>query len=116
MCRNNFVQDAALTGTVTHSRGNRRGKPSTSVAVIALCLVLLMLLAVAHVTHAHSSDHDADHCPLCIAMHSVLPFIVMMVAVHLVRVRIAATALLEVRSITRYWHFTLFNRPPPAGC
>jgi hypothetical protein len=84
--------------------------------VIALCLILLMLLAVVHVAHAHSSDSDADHCPVCIAMHSVLPLVVMLVAVLLVRIVVAAPALLEVRAIIRYWHPNLFTRPPPAGC
>jgi hypothetical protein len=74
-----------------------------------------MLLSVVHVAHAHSSDRDADHCPLCIAMHSVLPFIVMVVAVLLVRIRTAAPLLFEVLVIARYWHPTLFTRPPPAG-
>jgi hypothetical protein len=81
-----------------------------------VCLVLLMLLAVAHVAHAHSSDSDADHCQLCIAMHSIVPFVIMVAAVLLVRIGTSAPMLFEVRAITRYWHPTLFNRPPPAGC
>jgi hypothetical protein len=75
-----------------------------------------MLLAVVHVAFAHSVDTDADHCPLCIAMHSVAPFLVMMVAVLLVRIETAAPVILEVRYIPRHWDPTLFTRPPPAGC
>jgi len=104
-----------VTGAITLSRHDRR-KPSASGAVVAVCLVLVMLLAVVHVAHAHSAASDADHCPVCIAMHSVLPLVVMMVAVLLVRIGAAATVLLDVRAITRYWHPTLFTRPPPAGC
>jgi hypothetical protein len=75
-----------------------------------------MLLAVVHVAHAHSSDSDADHCQLCIAMHSIVPLVVMVASVLLVRIGTSAVMLLEVRPITRYWHPTLFTRPPPAGC
>lgn len=82
---------------------------------IAVCLVLLMLLAIVHVAIAHSVDADADHCPLCIAMHSVAPILVMMVAILLIRIRTAAPVLLEDCAHVRNWHPTLFTRPPPDG-
>jgi hypothetical protein len=75
-----------------------------------------MLLAVVHVAFAHAVDADSDHCPLCISMHSIVPFLVMMIAVLLIRIETAAPALLEIRAIVQYWHPTLFTRPPPAGC
>jgi hypothetical protein len=81
-----------------------------------LCLALVVLLAVAQVTHVHASASDADHCPLCVAMHSVVPLVMMLVAVLLVWVGNPVPVLLEVRMIVRYWHPTLFTRPPPAGC
>jgi hypothetical protein len=81
-----------------------------------LCLVLLAFLAVAQVMHVHASASDADHCTLCVAMHSVVPLVIMLVTVVLVRIGTPALALLEVRVIVRYWHPTLFIRPPPAGC
>jgi hypothetical protein len=81
-----------------------------------VCLVLLAFLAVIQVTHVHASDSDADHCTLCIAMHSVVPLVIMLVSVVLVRIGTPAPALLEVRAIARYWYPTLFIRPPPAGC
>jgi len=80
-----------------------------------LCLALVVLLAVTQVAHAHASDSDADHCPLCIAMHSVVPLVMALVAILLVRVGTATPVLLEVRRIVRYWHPTLFTRPPPTA-
>jgi hypothetical protein len=80
-----------------------------------VCLVLLMLLAVVHVAFAHSVDTDADHCSLCIAMHSVVPFFVMVVAVLLVKIGRPVPVLLENRAIVQYWHPILFTRPPPTG-
>jgi hypothetical protein len=64
----------------------------------------------------HPVESDADHCPLCIAMHSVVPLAVMVVVVVLVRFGTAAPVLLETHTIIRYWHPTLFTRPPPPGC
>ncbi len=81
-----------------------------------VCLVFLALLAVAQVTHVHAVGNDADHCQLCIAMHSVVPIVIMLITVVLVRIEVLTPGLLEVRAIIRYWHPTLFIRPPPAGC
>ena len=81
-----------------------------------VCLVLLALLAIAQATHVHAVGSDADHCQLCIAMHSVVPFLVVVVATHLVRIGTAALPPFEVCTICRYWHPILFTRPPPAGC
>jgi hypothetical protein len=81
-----------------------------------VCLVLLALLAVIQVTHVHAFDSDANHCTLCVVMHSVVPLVVMLVTVILVRIGNPAPVFLEVRAITRYWQPTLFTRPPPAGC
>lgn len=81
-----------------------------------VCVILLALLAVIQVMHVHASDTDADHCTLCIAMHSVVPIVIMSVTIALVRIGIPLAAILEVRPVTRFWHHTLFTRPPPAGC
>lgn len=110
------IRDTALRRPLGHSGRNRDRGLHTRGVVIALCLVLLLLLAVVHVAHAHALDSDADHCPVCIAMHSVLPLVVMLVAVLLVSIRVAAPTLREVRAIIRYWHPDLFTRPPPTGC
>jgi hypothetical protein len=77
---------------------------------------LLALLAVAQVTHVHAVGSDADHCQLCIAMHSIVPFVLFVAGALLVRMGTTELTPPEVRTICRYWHPTLFNRPPPAGC
>jgi hypothetical protein len=79
-----------------------------------VCLLLLVLLAVAQVAHVHPVDTDADHCPLCIAMHSAAPVAVAPAVVVLVEVERAAPVY-EPLSITRHWHPQLFTRPPPEG-
>ena len=81
-----------------------------------VCLVLLAFLAVAQVMHIHASDSDADHCTLCVAMHSVVPIVIMLIAVVLVRIETVAPALPEIHAIVRFWHSTLFTRPPPISC
>ena len=108
-------EDVALKAIGTHLRSDRRLRPRTLGAVAAVCLLLLALLAVAQVTHVHLVGSDADHCPLCVAMHSVVPFVVMVAAVVLVKIGTATPVMRETRTIIRYWHPTLFNRPPPAG-
>ena len=83
--------------------------------VAVLCLILLALLTVVQVTHVHAAGTDADHCQLCIMIHSVVPLLVMVTAILQVRMVAAAPVLLEVRPLIRYWQPTLFTRPPPAG-
>ena len=110
-----FREDVSLTALRAHLRSDRRPKPSTLGLTAVVCLIFLVLLAVAQVTHVHPVGGDADHCPLCVAMHSVVPFVVMVAAVVLVRIGTATPVMRETRTIIRYWHPTLFNRPPPAG-
>ena len=105
-----------MTAIRAHLRRHRRPKPSTLGTAAVVCLALLVLLAVAQVVHTHPVDSNGDDCPLCIAMHSVVPLAVMVVVVVLVRFGTAAPVLLEIRTIIRYWYPTLFSRPPPAGC
>lgn len=81
-----------------------------------VCLVLLALLAVVQVMHVHASVSDADHCTLCVAMHSVVPIVIMLITVVLIKIYVLAPGLREVRVIARYWPPSLFTRPPPAGC
>jgi hypothetical protein len=84
--------------------------------VTVVCLLLLALLAVAQVMHAHASASDADHCTLCVVMHSLVPLAIMLITVVLVKIEVPTPGSFEGRAITRYWHPTLFIRPPPAGC
>jgi hypothetical protein len=72
------------------------------------------LLAVVQVAHMHPLDRDADHCSLCIAMHSAAPVAVMAAAVVLVRMGSPAPVV-EACAVARHWHPKLYTRPPPAG-
>lgn len=91
---------------------NRR-TPRTFVAATVVCLVLLALLAVVQVAHVHPLESDADHCPLCIAIHAAVP--VAVAAAVILLVQIGTPALVpEVRAVVRPWHPTQFTRPPPA--
>ena len=110
-----LVQDVALTAILTCLRINRRPKSSTLQLAIVVCLVLLMLIASFHVADAHSAAGDTARCPLCIMMHSVAPLAVAVAAVVLIKIGTQAPKLIEVRSIIRHWHPSLFTRPPPIG-
>ncbi len=80
-----------------------------------VCLLLVALFAVVQVAHVHPLETDADHCTLCIVMHSAAPVAVAAAIVVLVQIE-TRTLVYEPRTITRYWHPQLFTRPPPAGC
>jgi hypothetical protein len=84
-------------------------------AATLLCLALLALLAVIQVVHTHAAGTDADRCPICVVIHTVAPVAAAAPMVVLVQVDRPAPAF-EPRSIVRYWHATLFTRPPPSGC
>jgi len=80
-----------------------------------LCLALLALLTVAQITHMHPLSSDADHCQLCIAMHTAAPVAVAAAVVVLVKVGAQAQPV-AVRAVVRHRHPKLFTRPPPSGC
>jgi len=103
-----------LSGFQQDSSTNRR-KPRAFGAAALLCLALLALLAVVQVAHLHPLDKDADHCSLCVAMHSAAPAMVFAAVVVLVSFE-NPTPIVEARAVVRYWHPKLFTRPPPAGC
>ena len=100
--------------TARTERGRTRRAPRSFVVATVVCLALLALLAVVQVAHIHPLDSDADHCPLCIAIHAVAPVAVAAAVIILVPVG-APVPLLEPRAILRHWHPTLFTRPPPAA-
>jgi hypothetical protein len=79
-----------------------------------VCLILLALLTVVQVVHVHQVDTDADHCPLCIAMHTAVPVVAAAAVVVLAHLNTAAPTY-EACAVTRYWHPQLFTRPPPDG-
>jgi hypothetical protein len=103
-----------LTGFQTYSNGTRRAKPGALPVATLVCLVLLTFLAVVQVAHVHPLETDADHCPLCIAMHTAAPVAVTAAEVVLVQVESPAP-IFEAHTVTRPWHPTLFTRPPPDG-
>jgi hypothetical protein len=75
----------------------------------------LALLVVVQVAHNHAIESDADHCSLCIAMHSAAPVAAIAAFVVLVKIQ-TATRVYEARAVIRHWHPKLFTRPPPDGC
>jgi hypothetical protein len=93
-----------------HSRNSSTG--SRAFAAV-LCLFLLLFLAFAEVAHTHASVAEAEHCPICIAFHSVAPPAQASPVISLVvlgRQQLEP----ETRAISRFWHPALFIRPPPS--
>jgi hypothetical protein len=84
-------------------------------AIAGVCLALLAMLSVAQVAHLHQNAADADHCPLCIVMHTAAPTSIAAVAIVLVQLG-ALAPVAEPVLVVRKRPSTLFIRPPPAGC
>lgn len=80
---------------------------------LVVCLVLVALLAVMQVPHLHQNPNDADHCALCVVMHTAAPATVAAAAVVMVQLGVS-TQTVKPLAITRYWHPQLFTRPPPS--
>jgi hypothetical protein len=106
------VRVGVLTGLQTFLSGKRRAKTGALPVATVVCLILLALLAVVQVAHVHPVDTDADHCPLCIAMHTAAPVAVTAAVVVLVEVEHSAPTY-EAQTVTRAWFSKLFTRPPP---
>ena len=82
---------------------------------VGVSLVLLALLAVAQVAHVHANETDADHCQLCIVMHSLVPIAPLAAAVVMVTVGMFLTQA-EPAAVICQRQFRLFTRPPPVSC
>jgi carbon starvation protein CstA len=96
--------------------GRKRGIwPGTLPAIAMFCLVLLAMLAVAQATHLHSSDTDADHCQLCIVMHTVIPAVATAAVIIVVQLG-ASIPQADPIVVARRPQVRLFIRPPPASC
>jgi hypothetical protein len=104
-----------LTGFKTQFRTGWRSKLHALPLVTVLCLALLALLTVVQVAHMHPLETDADHCQLCIAMHTAAPVAAAAAVVVLVKVGTQAPAV-EACVVVRHRHPKLFTRPPPSGC
>ena len=102
-----------LTGLHTWMRNDRHARPTAFAVVVLLCVALLALITVIQVAHVHSVDTDADHCPLCIVLHTAAPVAAAAVAIVLVHIE-GVTASVAIRPIAAIWHRQLFIRPPPS--
>ena len=100
-----------MTSLYTPMRSDRHAKPRAYVVVV-VCLALLALLTVIQVAHVHAVDTDADHCPLCIVLHTAAPVAAAIVAIVMVQIE-AVAPVLAVRPVGTIRHRQLFIRPPP---
>ncbi|MGA2561075.1 MAG: hypothetical protein ABSF17_15490 [Terracidiphilus sp.] len=101
-----------MTASQNHFSDSLHAKLRALPLMTIVCLLLLALLTVVQVAHVHSVETAADHCPLCIAMHSAAPVAVTAAVVILVPMERPAPEL-SAPNITRHWHPQLFTRPPP---
>jgi hypothetical protein len=67
------------------------------------------------VAHMHPFEKDADHCQLCIAMHTAAPVAITEAVVVMVEVGSPAPVW-EPLTIKRHRHPKLYTRPPPNNC
>jgi TRAP-type C4-dicarboxylate transport system permease small subunit len=93
-------------------RSTRRARP-TAYVVVLVCLALLALLTFIQVAHVHSVNTDADHCPICVVLHTAAPIAVAAAIIILVEMQ-AFVSLVEVRPIRAHCQRQLFIRPPPS--
>jgi hypothetical protein len=99
----------------TDSQFGESGLSGRSFRVVAaLCLLLLALLAVAQVAHLHSTPTDADHCQLCIVMHTVVPVAAAAAIVVIVQLG-ASTPNVDPVDVAYKRQVRLFIRPPPVS-
>jgi hypothetical protein len=102
-----------LTGLHPWTRTDRGARPRAYVAVVVLCLALLATLAFVQVAHVHSVDTDADHCSLCIVLHSAATPVAAAVLVIVLVLFQAVAPVVAIRPLGILWHRQLFIRPPP---
>jgi len=92
----------------------KRSRTGFLPVVAVVCLGLLAILAVAQVAHIHPDQSDADHCQLCIVMHTVVP--VAAAAAVIVIVQLGASApQADPIVIAHQRQIRLFIRPPPVS-
>ena len=104
-----------MTAFRAHFRAQSSSRQKLTLVVAGVCLVLLALLAVGQVAHLHANQSDADHCQLCIVLHTLVP--VAAACAEVVFVRFGAPALqADPIVVARQRQFGLFIRPPPVSC
>ncbi|WP_263356859.1 hypothetical protein [Acidicapsa ligni] len=99
--------------TIRQPRRAGERKPWAVRSTTLVCLLLLALLTFIQVAHVHTVAADADHCPICVVMHAATPVAAAAPAIVFV-VTLGSVPVPVVHSVSRPWHYTLFNRPPPA--
>lgn len=104
-----------MKGLKAYFHGKRSVWHGILPAIAVVCLVLLALLAVAQVTHQHANPTNADHCQLCIVMHTLVPTVAVAAAIVLVRLGTFAPQA-EPVTMVRQRQSHPFIRPPPASC
>ena len=95
------------------SQGFGRRSNTSILLVATVCLALLAILAVAQVAHLHPNQTDADHCQLCIVMHTAAPVAAAAAVIVIVQLGTSAPQA-EPVLIARQRQIRLFIRPPPA--
>ncbi|SPE20197.1 exported hypothetical protein [Candidatus Sulfotelmatomonas gaucii] len=104
-----------MTSHQPHSRSRQGYRQNLTPVLVGLCLILLALLSVAQVGHLHSNPTDADHCQLCIVMHTLVP--VAQLATAIIMVQLGASAPKVEPTLTACQFLSpIFIRPPPASC
>ncbi len=90
------------------------GKNATAFqrAATLFCIFMLSLVVFVQVAHVHPLDSNPDQCPLCVVMHSAAP-VATVAAVVVVTHASTPIAPVVLVPVTRLWHYTLYNRPPP---
>ena len=94
-------------------RTDRQAGPRAYALAVVVCLALLALLTVIQVAHVHQVTTDADHCPICIVLHSAAPVAMAAAAIVLIPFEVLAPVVAE-RPVRFEWQRQLFIRPPPA--
>ena len=98
----------------TASKGERASALTQTRGILVLCLLMLALLLLVQVAHTHPFTADADHCPICMVMHSAaLVAVAAAILMSVSMVEAIPVALAQPRA--RVWHYELFNRPPPSN-
>jgi hypothetical protein len=115
LCVSLDCRTTILTELRAHLKNDFRSRRSLLVAIAGLCLVLLAMLAVVQVTHLHANETDADHCQLCIVMHTALPAVAAAAVVVIVQLG-ALAPVAEPVFVLRKRQTRLFIRPPPVSC
>ena len=104
-----------LTALQAYFRAQRGSRQKFTLVVAVVCLVLLALLVVGQVAHFHPNQSDADHCQLCIVMHTLVPVAADCAEVVLVQFGAPAPQSDPI-VVARQRQFRLFIRPPPVSC